>query len=175
MAAEPSPKAIADTLAAFVNTLLPGDDLFPSASSTGTQAGLADRMRAARPPVAFADFCESLTLQGRSFSDLTYEERVSAVANLESDNPQFFSFLRMATVLAYYATPTVIEAIRALGHDYNDAPQPEGYDLPKFAFVPGVDIPMNPKGFFKWTFMMEPIDISSLADLDLPRQSVAHD
>jgi hypothetical protein len=34
---------------------------------------------------------------------------------------------------------------------------------------------MNPKGFFKWTFMMEPIDISSLADLDLPRQSVAHD
>ena len=59
-------------------------------------------------------------------------------------------------------------AIRALGHDYNDAPQPNGYVLPLFDFTPGVNVPMNPKGTFKWTDWIEPVDISSLADLNLP-------
>jgi hypothetical protein len=30
-------------------------------------------------------------------------------------------------------------------------------------------VPLDPKGSFKWTFQMERIDISSLADLELPQ------
>jgi hypothetical protein len=74
----------------------------------------------------------------------------------------------MAAYLAYYATPPVIEAIRLDGHIYNDAPQPLGYDLTPFSFTPGVDVPLNPKGSFKWTFQMERIDLSGLDDLELP-------
>ena len=87
---------------------------------------------------------------------------------LEREKPEFFGYLLMATYLAYYATPPVIEAIRLDGHIYNDAPQPLGYEMTPFSFTPGVDLPLEPRGSFKWTFMMERIDISSLSELELP-------
>ncbi len=71
---------------------------------------------------------------------------------LEAEKPEFFGFLLMAAYLAYYATPPVIEAIRLDGHIYNDAPQPLGYDLKPFSFTPGLDLPLVPRGSFKWTF-----------------------
>jgi hypothetical protein len=168
MSAEVTPKAITATLAAFVDTLLPGDDLFPPASATGTQGVLAERLRAGQPPETFAELVRDLASNGQPFAELSADERVEAVRRLEREQPDLFAFLRMATYLAYYATPPVIAAIRALGHEYNDAPQPEGYDLPKFSFTPGPEYPIFPRGSFKWTEFIQRIDISSLSDLELP-------
>jgi hypothetical protein len=162
-----TPAATAATLAAFVDVLLPGDDLFPPASTVGAQALLAERIRQRYGPSGVAEAVAALSPDG-SFAAATLEERADAVSRLETERPVLFAFLYTATCFSYYQHPAVIEAIRALGHDYKDAPQPEGYALPRFDFAPGVNVPMNPKGRFKWTEFIEPVDLSGLADLDLP-------
>ncbi|MER3486551.1 MAG: hypothetical protein C4345_11875 [Chloroflexota bacterium] len=59
-------------------------------------------------------------------------------------------------------------AIRLLGHEYNEAPQPDGYTLPRFDFTPGVNVPFAPKGLYKATEHIERVDLSPLAGLNLP-------
>jgi hypothetical protein len=154
-----TPAATASTLAALVDLLLPGDDLFPPASTVGAQALLAERIRQGFGPTGVADVVARLTADG---------ELAAAVVRLERDDPALFAFLYAATCFAYYQNPAVIAAIRALGHDYNDAPQPDGYDMPRFDFTPGANVPMNPRGTFKWTDLIEPVNISGLAHLNLP-------
>jgi hypothetical protein len=149
----------ATTLAAFVDVLLPGDELFPPASAVGAHGLLAERIRQRLGANGVAEVAARLT---------TGEELPNAIARLERDDPTLFAFLYAATCFAYYQSPAVIAAIRALGHDYNDAPQPNGYEMPRFDFTPGVNVPMNPRGTFKWTDWLEPVDISGLAHLDLP-------
>lgn len=163
-----NPAESATMLAAVCDTLLPGDDLFPRASLTGTQAIVANRLRERYGTPIFEGMASDLAPDGRTFVELSGEERVAALKRLETVKPDFFAFLLTAAYLAYYATPPVIEAIRQDGHIYNDAPQPLGYELTPFSFTPGLDVPLNPRGSFKWTFEMERIDISSLEALDLP-------
>jgi hypothetical protein len=154
-----TPTATATALAALVDLLLPGDDLFPPASAVGAQALLAERIRQRFGPTGVADVVARLTADG---------ELADAVVRLEIDDPVLFAFLYSATCFAYYQSPAVIAAIRALGHDYNDSPQPDGYEMPRFDFTPGVNVPMNPRGTFKWTDWLEPVDLSGLAHLNLP-------
>ena len=154
-----TPATIAATLAAFVDAVLPGDDLFPPASAVGAQALLAERIRQRFGGSGVADVVSRLTSGG---------EMNEAIVRLEREETELFAFLYAATSFAYYQSPAVIEAIRALGHDYKDAPQPEGYEMPKFDFTPGVNVPMNPRGTFTWTDWLEPVDVSGLAHLNLP-------
>jgi hypothetical protein len=154
-----TPATLAETLAAFVDTLLPGDDLFPPASAVGAQALLAERIRQRFGGSGVADVVSRLTSGG---------EMNEVIVRLEREETALFAFLYAATCFAYYQSPAVIEAIRTLGHDYKDAPQPEGYEMPKFDFTPGVNVPMNPRGTHKWTDWLEPVDISGLAHLNLP-------
>jgi hypothetical protein len=156
-------------MAAVCDTLLPGEGNYPSASLTGTHGIVASRLRARYGAQIFESLASDLEREGTRFVDLDESERVAALRALEREKPEFFAYLLAATYLAYYATPPVIEAIRLDGHIYNDAPLPLGYELTPFSFTPGVDMPLDPKGSFKWTFQMERIDISSLSDLDLPR------
>jgi hypothetical protein len=166
MGSRVSPPASAATLAGFVDLLLPGDDLFPPASAVGVQALLAERIRRRFGPGGVDDVVSRLGA-GR--------ELANAVARLESDDPDLFAFLYAAACFAYYENPSVIAAIRALGHDYNDSPQPNGYELPHFDFTPGINVPMTPRGSFKWTDWIEPVDISGLAHLNLPVKERRHD
>lgn len=172
MSARPpvSPRHAAQALAAFVDTLLPGDDVFPPASETGAQALLADRLRARHGASAVFDLVSDLDrlAASGSFGAATIEQREEAVRRLESEAPDRFAFLYAATCYAYYASPFVTAAIRSLGHAYNEAPQPDGYDLPKFDFTPGINVPFAPKGTYKATWAIERVDLSSLTDLHLP-------
>jgi hypothetical protein len=152
-----TPATQAATLAAFVDALLPGDGLFPAASAVGAQAMLAERIRQRFGGVA--EVVTRLTGEG---------EMAEAIVRLERDDPELIAFLYAATCFAYYQSPAVIAAIRALGHDYKDAPQPEGYEMPRFDFTPGINVPMNPRGTYTWTDWLEPVDISGLAHLNLP-------
>lgn len=163
-----NPVESAELIDAVCDTLLPGEGTFPSASLTGTHGIVASRLRARYGAPVFASLARDLERDGAHFVDLDEAGRVAALTALEADEPEFFAFLLAATYLAYYATPPVIDAIRLDGHIYNDAPQPLGYELIPFSFTPGIDMPLDPKGSFKWTFQMERIDISSLADLQLP-------
>lgn len=164
-----TPAAIAATLAAFVDVLLPGDDLFPSASVVGTQTMLAERIRQRLGADAVADVAARLSTSG-SFADADAQARAEIVRGLERDDPALFTLLYSATTFSYYQHPIVTAAIRALGHDYKDSPQPEGYAMPAFDPTPGVNLPLKPKGTFKATDQMEPVDVSALAHLGLPVQ-----
>lgn len=162
-----TPGEIAATLAAFVDVLLPGDTDFPAASTVGTQGLLAERLRQRLGNDGVEQLAEALS-EGRSFGALTREQQTSAVAQLEQQKPDLFALAYTTANYAYYQSPVVIASIRALGHDYNDSPQPEGYELKPFDFTPGVDVPMNPVGTYKWTEEIEPVNTSSLAALNLP-------
>jgi predicted pyridoxine 5'-phosphate oxidase superfamily flavin-nucleotide-binding protein len=162
-----TPAEIAATLAALVDVLLPGDEDFPAASTVGTQALLAERLRQRLGTEGVHQLATALSGHG-AFNALTREQQTATVARLEQEQPDLFALAYTATNYAYYQSPTVVAAIRALGHDYNDAPLPEGYDMPKFDFTPGVDVPLNPIGTYKWTDEIERVDISPLAALNLP-------
>jgi hypothetical protein len=169
MPASPSPSRLAVTLAAFVDTLIPGDDTFPVASAAGAHGLVANRVRKQLGHDGFEQLVAFLD-RDESFADASPEARANAVRRLEGDDPQLFVFLRFATYFAYYETPSVIAALQALGHDYNDAPQPLGYELPPFD--PEAHLPKIPRGFYKKTDEITRIDLSNLAGLSLPAQEV---
>lgn len=160
-----TPLETAATLAAFVDALLPGDELFPAASTVGTQALLADRLRALLGPEALADAVALLSTGGRSFSALSAEERVAAVRRLEQRMPDRFDLLRTTTYYAYYQNPAVVQCVRELGFVYNDAPQPKGYEMPRFDPTPGADAPAAPRGRYTPTEEVVRIDVADLAVL----------
>ncbi|GIV84201.1 MAG: hypothetical protein KatS3mg052_1208 [Candidatus Roseilinea sp.] len=112
---------------------------------------------------------------GQAFAARPSSQRVRLVRRLEHTEPTLFAFIRMATYMAYYQHPAVIRAIRRLGHDYNDAPQPSGYHMP--AFDPNVDAPRHQRGFYKKTEEITPVDTSSLAAQlsGLPRYPAHHE
>ena len=52
----------------------------------------------------------------------------------------------MIAYLAYYESPTVVRAVRSLGHVYNDAPQPVGYAMAPFDENDPHQAPQAPAG-----------------------------
>lgn len=160
-----SPFEIAATLAAFVDTLLPGDGHFPPASATGAHGLVANRVRKQLGHEGFQRLAAFLD-ETEPFAGAAPEARAAAVRRLEADDPELFRFLRFATYFAYYETPAVIAALQALGHDYNDAPQPLGYELPPFD--PEKHLPQTPRGSYKKTEEITRLDLSSLVGLGLP-------
>ncbi len=163
-----TPTAIAANFAALVDVLLPGDADFPSAATTGIQAVVLDRLRARIGWDAVTEISLFLDRDG-PFSGLAPEARVEHVSAFESELPDLFAQVRFVAYLAYYEAPTVIRALQQLGHDYNDSPLPHGYVMDPFDARPGFDLPRKPRGSYLKTEEIERIDLSSLADLDLPR------
>jgi hypothetical protein len=149
------PRALADTLAALVDVLLPGDDLFPPASRVGVQAKLADRLIELRDPSALpqlVDRLEGLGAEGRL--DRTTLE------GFERDHPEEFLLIRNLAYLAYYESPAVHEAIRALGFTYHAVPLPAGYEVGKFD--PATDLPRHGRGSFLRTDEVRRLDLGQL-------------
>ncbi len=164
--AETSPGELGAILAAFVDMLLPGDDLFPPASVAGTHGLLADRVRTMLGHDALVRILGELVGSDRLFYDQPYEVRYTRVRRFEQDLPDQFAFFRNVTYYTYYQSPLVTAAIRRLGHEYNDAPQPLGYALPPFDPTPGVDAPSVARGGYKRTEDMTRMDVSGLVLLE---------
>jgi len=161
-------RQVAEDLEAFVDTLIPGDALFPSASQAGVHQVLAERLRVYRTD-SIDQLISTLDNNGSSFKACSPQQRVRVVRRLERSEPEFFAFILSAVYLAYYQHPLVVRAIRWLGHEYNDAPQPAGYSMP--VFDPQVDAPKHGRGFYKKTHEIKRLDTSKLETLlgDLPR------
>jgi hypothetical protein len=84
----------------------------------------------------------------------------AAAAGLEAEEPRLFDAARAFLTFAYYESPAVIAAIRALGHDYNDAPQPDGYAMRPLAREQ--DAPAVPRGRYVATADVVRVDLSGL-------------
>lgn len=152
-----SPAERAQVLAALVETLLPGDGLFPSAAAVGLQAKLADRL------VATADMAtlEKLTTTLDGLRDATGDNaRRDLVAGFERDEPDLFARVRAICYTGYYESPLVQAAIHELGFAYNAAPLPDGYPLSPFD--PATDRPTHGRGHYVPTDQVQRVDLSNL-------------
>ena len=61
---EPQPADVTRAIAAFVDALLPGDEIFPSASAVGAHGVLAMRLRDVAGPGAPAALAEAFATRG---------------------------------------------------------------------------------------------------------------
>lgn len=113
----------------LVDAMIPGDGQFPAASAVGIHGILLHRLREIDGVTAYANLL-------RQIGDDAGE---AALQRLTVQAPDYLARLRMIVFLAYYEQPAVIEAVRALGVTYRDAPQPQGYDLPPFDIE--IDLP----------------------------------
>ena len=126
------PAEIAAMLRELVDVLLPGDGRFPAASDAGTHGMVADRLVAQLGETALDGLARTVEACGGPFGSLGAAERQDVVRRFEADHPEQFETLRMIAYLSYYESPAVVRAVRSLGHVYNDAPQPAGYDMAPF-------------------------------------------
>jgi hypothetical protein len=149
---------LAEDLAAFLDTLLPGDDVFPAASAT-IAPDLFVRRWSTGEVVALPALLARLSRK-RAFKALSEEERKAAARKLETEDGTLFVFVCRLAYLCYYQCPEVVMAIRALGHDYNLAPQPDGYaPLPR---DPVYDSPRHSRGRYVGTAAAARVDLSVL-------------
>ncbi|SEM21679.1 Gluconate 2-dehydrogenase subunit 3 [Roseovarius tolerans] len=120
------------TLDAVIDTLLPADDLTPSA----TELGVSDELMLLASKGSSLHRLFALgttwldTLDARSFAELPSETRQDVLRYMEradyNEVPgRFFQLLRQMTVEIYYAQPQTYA-----GLSLNPAPQPEGYPPP---------------------------------------------
>ena len=165
--------AEAGTLRDLVDVLIPGDELFPAASAVGAHGLLAERLRQQHGAAAIERVVAALDARadGASFSGLPPVRRVEAVRRLEEAEPWLFEAVRTILFYSYYQSPLVVRAIRALGHDYNDAPQPRGYAMTPFDPAPGGNVPASPRGGYKRTDEMRRVDLGPIADEPLAEEA----
>ena len=120
------------TLAALAEVLLPGDDLFPSASSLDLEHLMAERLRQLGGTASVDQLAAALAAGGSPFATLAPAARAAVVARLERDNPALFEIVVKVAYLSYYQNPAVQAAIRSLGFAYNATPLPAGYPVGTF-------------------------------------------
>jgi hypothetical protein len=121
---------------------------------------LGDTVREVRGQPVLDAVSEALISNGRLLHEQPPLDRVKSVRRFEREEPELFSFVRVVVYYGYYKDPSVTRAIRALGHDYNDAPQPKGYEM--VPFDPGVDAPSKPRGRYVRTEEVVRVNLDGL-------------
>ena len=173
MATEPA--RIAAMLRALVDVLLPGDGRFPAASDAGTHGLVADRLVAQAGESALDDLAAALAACGGPLAPLGPAERQAVVRRFEATHPEQFETLRTIAYLAYYESPAVVRAVRALGHVYNDAPQPLGYAMAPFDERDPAQAPAHRRGFYVGTEEVARLDLAPLPPEPLAPERVRRD
>jgi hypothetical protein len=120
------------SLASVVDTLLPADDVSPSASALGVDRDIADFV--AENEMLTRLFATALDwmdqLADRPFHDLTLSQRVEVLTFMEGADfnavpGRFYHILRALAVEFYYARAQAVA-----GLPLSVAPQPNGYPPP---------------------------------------------
>jgi len=155
-----APVPLAALFADFVDVLIPGDDKWPAASAIGVQGLLLSRVVEEWGEEEPRLIASALLAAGAPFAGHNAAERKAIVERLEASHPDLFAQLRSAVVLAYYESPVVAEAIRALGRPYLLRPHLVGY--PSRPFDPARDTPAHGRGAYLKTGEVQPVDISGL-------------
>ena len=169
------PAKIAAMLRLLVDVLLPGDARFPAASDAGTHGVVADRLVAQMGETALDDLAQTVTACGGPLEPLSATERQAVVRRFEANHPEQFETLRMIAYLAYYESPAVVRAVRALGHVYNDAPQPAGYAMATFDGDDPLQAPQHQRGHYVRTEDVMRLDLAPLPLDPLAPETVTED
>lgn len=148
------PRERAAVLAALVEVLLPGDASFPDAAQVGVQGKLAERLIDHSGSAALDRLLDAMAGLGDA------ADREEVVKAFEAAEPQLFATVRAICFTAYYESPFVHEAIRALGFAYNATPLPKGYGLKRFD--PETDAPRHGRGHYVPTDAVTRVDLSGL-------------
>ena len=170
------PAGIAAMLRDLLDVLLPGDGRFPPASEAGAHGVVADRLAAQLGEGALDDLarCARSPAAGRSRRWARKSGR-QVVRRFEESRPEQFETLRMFAYHAYYESPAVVRAVRALGHVYNDAPQPEGYVMAPFDESDPSQAPRHRRGGYVRTEDVTRLDLAPLPDDPLAPETVTRD
>jgi hypothetical protein len=153
---ESSARALSDreamVLEKAVDGLLPGGEGFPRASQVDTAASMVAELDANAleewlcPGLATLDI-----LAGGDFVAVDEQTRVEALRRAQEEHGPFFDRLIDLSYYSYYAQPRVIATVRSLGFQYNDTPQPRGYDMEPFDPNNPEMLPAHPRGYYKKT------------------------
>ena len=81
-------------------------------------------------------------------------QRTTLLQQLEAAQPLLFTRLLALAYYSYYAQPDVIAVIQAMGHDYRQTPQPQGYTMAPFDAANPTHLPTTPRGTYKRTLDM---------------------
>ncbi|MEM7020950.1 MAG: hypothetical protein AAF637_00010 [Pseudomonadota bacterium] len=154
------PSGIAAALVDLVDVLLPGDDLFPKASTIGLQALVAERVLAQRGESGLDQLLDAIDACGGPLAELDQDGRAGVILRFEQEHEDLFTQLRTAAFLGYYQHPAVHTAIRALGHPYHAVLLPKGYAVKPFD--PAIDAPSHGPGWYKKTEEVARVDLSGL-------------
>lgn len=151
-----STRALSDreamVLAKAVDGLLPGGEGFPRASQVDTAASMVAELDIEaleewlRPGLATLD-----TLAGGDFVAVDEQTRVEALRRVQDEHGPFFDRLIDLSYYSYYAQLPVIAVVRSLCFQYNDTPQPRGYDMEPFDAHNSEMLPAHPRGYYKKT------------------------
>jgi hypothetical protein len=154
------PSEGAALLADLVDVLIPGGGGWPSAASIGVQGLVAMRLTEQSGELELGQIAAAIIDAGGPFDGRTPEERIQIVARFEAAQPDLFERLRAATILAYYESPFVAEAIRRLGRPYQLKPHVTGYPMTPFDFAK--DTPRHGRGSYLKTADVQRVDTSGL-------------
>jgi hypothetical protein len=120
------------TLAAFLNTLLPADELSGSASNLGVDRQIWTFSNTSPDFRKLLDYgCRWLNMTGGiPFSDLPSEQQIAVVdwmsrADWNEIPRRFYELVRQVAVELYYANPAALS-----GLPVKRSPQPSGYPPP---------------------------------------------
>jgi len=116
------PAGAATLIADFVDVLIPGERLWPSASTVGVQGHLALRLMEERGKNALPTLVKAIEAAGGPLAGLDEAARVAIVQRFEEAEPDLFGWVRDAAYIAYYENPFVAEAIVLTGHPYELRP-----------------------------------------------------
>jgi hypothetical protein len=122
-------------LTVIATALLPGDGTYPSAAEAHVVRFI--EQRASERDIEFL----RQVIEGRELD--SPEAGVSAVAELEREDPIAFAALRELVYHGYYASARVLATMTDRGYAYHGAPQPLGY-----AIVEEMAVPSTPRGSY---------------------------
>ena len=169
------PAASATMLRELVDVLLPGDGRFPAASDAGTHGVVAERLATQVGETALDDLARAIAACGGPLTPLGPAEREAVMRRFEETRPEQFETLRMVSYLAYYESPAVVRAVRALGHVYNDAPQPAGYAMAPFDEDDPHQAPAHRRGGYVRTEDVAQLDLTPLPAAPLAPENVTRE
>jgi hypothetical protein len=152
----------AGELALLVDALVTGDELFPAASAVGVQALLASRLERLRGASALGELARAIADAGGPLGVLDDAGRHIAVAKLQRQYAALFDDVLRVAYLAYYESPIVQDAIRALGFTYHAHPLPGGYREQVGRFDPARDAPSHKRGGYVSTEDVRRVSLDGL-------------
>ena len=100
------PAGAAKLIAEFVDVLIPGERLWPSASAVGVQGQLALRLIEERGKNALPTLVKAIEAAGGPLAGLDEDARVAVVQRFEEAEPDLFGWVRDAAYIAYCRTPS---------------------------------------------------------------------